>query len=180
MKKEILICKDIPKFVPDVMKQWNVDNCNLKISMDFGQKFCNTQLSIGLKLAKLEIKLLCCYVDSTKLLNRTTKSFKRWLDKLLASSGFVKMRDCIPIWRPFALLELFKFLLLFLSNKKKHHWSRQPAVGGTESIWNILSQRLSCKKKLKAVVLHWSWTLSLPEQQFDKRRLPIKWERAQL
>ena len=68
VEKDIFICKNIPKFVAYVMKQREMENCDLKIGVDFGQKFLkiclslletndqDTQLEVGLELAKLEVK----------------------------------------------------------------------------------------------------------------------------
>ena len=50
---------------------WCIENCDLKVGLDFGQKFLkiclslietesdNTQLNIGLELAKIEVKIPC-------------------------------------------------------------------------------------------------------------------------
>ena len=67
VEKTVAYCTDIPKFVAYIMNQRGMENCTLKIGMDFGQKFfkiCltlmeadddDTQLSIGMELAKLEV-----------------------------------------------------------------------------------------------------------------------------
>ena len=67
VEKTVAYCVDIPKFVAYIMNQRGMENCTLKIGMDFGQKFfkiCltlmeadddDTQLSIGMELAKLEV-----------------------------------------------------------------------------------------------------------------------------
>ena len=67
VEKTVAYCVDIPKFVAYIMNQRGMENSTLKIGMDFGQKFfkiCltlmeadddNTQLSVGMELAKLEV-----------------------------------------------------------------------------------------------------------------------------